>query len=163
MKKIILASLVLVSTAAFSADIPDPAKTPGALNPNVTQDNIQQTICVKGWTKTIRPPVRYTNNLKLQQMAELGLTGNPSDYEEDHLISLELGGHPKDPKNLWPQLWVGDWGARRKDVLETYLKTQVCKGTVTLSEAQTAMATDWVAAYKKYITENPKHLKKKSG
>jgi len=26
----------------------------------------------------------------------------PSHYEEDHLISLELGGNPRDPKNLWP-------------------------------------------------------------
>ena len=26
-----------------------------------------------------------------------------SDYQEDHLISLELGGNPTDPRNLWPE------------------------------------------------------------
>jgi hypothetical protein len=36
-------------------------------------------------------------------MHDMGLVGNPKDYEEDHLISLELGGAPRDPKNLWPQ------------------------------------------------------------
>ena len=29
--------------------------------------------------------------------------GSISDYQEDHLISLELGGHPTDPRNLWPE------------------------------------------------------------
>ena len=33
----------------------DPARTLGVLNPNVTQRNINATICVHGWTKTIRP------------------------------------------------------------------------------------------------------------
>jgi len=84
-------------------------------------------------------------------MKDLGLTGNPRDYEEDHLISLELGGHPSDPKNLWPQAWNGDWGAHKKDVIETKLKTLVCKGTITLKEAQDAISTDWVAAYNKYV------------
>jgi hypothetical protein len=43
---------------------PDPETTPGVINPEVTQANIQQTICVKGWTTTIRPPASYTNSLK---------------------------------------------------------------------------------------------------
>jgi len=29
----------------------------------------------------------------------------PSHYEEDRLISLELGGNPRDPKNLWLEMW----------------------------------------------------------
>jgi hypothetical protein len=120
-------------------------------NPAVTQANINQTICVSGWTKTIRPPVSYTNKLKLKQMKELGLTGEPRDYEEDHHISLELGGHPTDPKNLWPEKWDGEWGAHKKDVIETRLKRMVCTGQISLADAQHAIATDWVAAYKKYI------------
>lgn len=155
MKKTVLLFLVYCSTI-YASDLPDIVKTPGALNPSVTQENIQQTICVAGWTKTIRPSSSYTNRLKSQQMVELGLTGNPSEYEEDHIISLELGGHPSDPKNLWPQAWGGDWGAHRKDVLETHLKHQVCKGVITLSEAQGAIANDWIAAYKKYIVANSK-------
>ena len=151
MNKILLALLVSLSTTAFAADVPDSKITPGVINPNVTQDNIKQTICVSGWTKTIRPPASYTNKLKAKQMAALGLTGKASDYEEDHLISLELGGNPTDPKNLWPQPWNGDWGAHKKDVIETRLKVLVCSGKITLAEAQHVISTDWVAAYKQYI------------
>jgi hypothetical protein len=43
---------------------PDPELTPGATNSNVTQANIQETICKSGWTDTIRPPTSFTNNLK---------------------------------------------------------------------------------------------------
>src|ERR1035437_2160395 len=69
--------------------LPDPSCTPGAIDQKVTQDNIKQTICVKGYTKTVRPPVSYTNKLKIQQIAAYGyLDKNPRDYEEDHLISL---------------------------------------------------------------------------
>jgi hypothetical protein len=150
MKKILLIASLLSATA-FAADLPDPVRTPGVTNPDVTQANINKTICVPHWTETIRPPVSYTNKLKLKQMKELGLTGHPLDYEEDHLISLQLGGHPKDPKNLWPQEWDADWGAHRKDVIETRLKRMVCTGQITLAEAQHAIATDWVATYKKYI------------
>jgi len=141
--------MALLSSTAFAGDLPDPVKTPGAINPLVTQDNIKTTICVKGWTKTIRPPVTYTNRLKKKQMADMNLPGKMSDYEEDHLISLELGGHPTDPKNLWPQLWVGQWGARKKDVVETRLNRLVCAGKITLADAQKMVSTDWIDAYKK--------------
>ena len=155
MKSALLA-LSLVSSFAFAGDLPDPAVTPGVTNPAVTQDNIKDTICKIGWTKTIRPTASYTNKLKLTQMAAAKLPGSPRDYEEDHLISLELGGNPTDPANLWPELWVSPtgWGARKKDVIETYLKRQVCGGRVTLAEAQQAIRTDWIAAYKKYIPLN---------
>ncbi len=46
-------------------DLPDSKCTPGAVNPNVTQDNIQNTICVSGYTTQIRPSTSYTNKLKV--------------------------------------------------------------------------------------------------
>ena len=150
MKYTLLVSM-LICSSVFAGDLPDAKVTPGAINPEVTQANIGDTICVSGWTKTIRPSVGYTNKLKKQQMAAAGLSGAPSLYEEDHLISLELGGSPTDPKNLWPELWDGEWGAHKKDVIETHLKSMVCKGQITLAEAQREIATDWIAAYKKYI------------
>ena len=80
---------------------PDPDTTPGMINPEVTQANIQQTICVRG-TATIRPPISYTNTLKRQQLQAVRYTDkNQAHYEEDHFISLELGGNPRDAKNLW--------------------------------------------------------------
>lgn len=153
MKKILMASALLLSINAFAGDLPDAAMTPGATNPDVTQATINDTICKSGWTKTIRPNNAYFTRLKHYQMAQMKLEGNPSDYEEDHLISLELGGAPKDPKNLWPQKWYTDsgWGAHKKDVIETRLKRLVCTHQLTLEEAQKAVAEDWIAAYKKYV------------
>jgi len=152
------AALYVLMACGFvqAADLPDPTVTPGATNPAVTQDTIKDTICKIGWTKTIRPPNGYTSKLKVQQMRDLGLTGSPREYEEDHLISLELGGHPTDPKNLWPEPWTSDNSARKKDALETYLKRQVCAGRVTLAEAQQAIATNWIAAYDKYMPARKK-------
>jgi hypothetical protein len=74
---------------------------------------------VSGWTKTIRPPASYTDALKVKQMQEYHETGGPSGYEEDHLIPLELGGAPRNPKNLWPEPHTE---SKVSDPLETALK-----------------------------------------
>src|SRR5213594_3911921 len=108
---------------------PNYAPPVGALNPQVTQANISVTICKPGWTRTIRPAVSYTNALKLKQMKERQLPGRMQDYEEDHLVSLELGGHPTNLLNLWPQLWKQ---ARVKDKWETSLNRAVCALRMTL-------------------------------
>jgi hypothetical protein len=111
----------------------DPVRTPGVLNPDVTQATINATICMRGWTKTIRPPTSYTNELKQKQMREYAVGGSMSDYQEDHLISLELGGHPTDPRNLWPQPYPR---ASEVDTIENDLNDRVCSGELTLAEAQ---------------------------
>lgn len=146
MLAIIIAAVVQAS-APHSAYLPDPRVTPGALNPAVTQSNIRTTICVSGWTKTIRPPASYTNKLKLTQMKALRLTGSPRLWEEDHFISLEIGGNPTSPSNLWPEPWADPWGAHKKDRYENYLHREVCAGRMTLAQAQQAITTDWVAGY----------------
>jgi hypothetical protein len=113
--------------------VADPVRTPGVLNPDVTQATIGSTICVTGWTRTIRPSTEYTNALKRKQMRAYRETGAESDYQEDHLISLELGGHPTDPRNLWPEPYPR---ASRVDTIENDLNRQVCDGSLTLAEAQ---------------------------
>jgi hypothetical protein len=118
---------------AANAILADPVRTPGVLNPDVTQANIRSTICRHGWTRTIRPPTEYTNTLKTKQMRQYGETGSLSDYQEDHLISLELGGHPTDPRNLWPEPYPR---AADVDKIENELNAQVCSGELTLAEAQ---------------------------
>lgn len=140
---------VLLALAAILPTVP------GATNPAVTQANIHQTVCVSGWTKTVRPPVGYTNKLKAQQMKAEGLTDSPRDYEEDHLISLQLGGSPTSPLNLWPEPYAGPEGARRKDVVEDALKRLVCSGKMPLADAQTAIRTNWIIAYRKYVGPLP--------
>src|SRR2546423_578010 len=135
----LLVALALFAASAFARDLPDKTRTPGVANPDVTQDNIDQTICVSGWTKTVRPPTSYTNELKQQQIKEYAYADKkPGDYEEDHLISLQLGGHPTDPKNLWPEPYNQACGARIKDVLETRLKRLVCDRKLPLADAQRA-------------------------
>jgi hypothetical protein len=109
------------------------ALTPGVLNPAVTQATVRSTICRRGWTRTVRPPTSYTNALKLRQMPAYGETGPPSAYQEDHLISLELGGNPSDPRNLWPEPYPR---AAEVDRIENDLNAQVCAGKLPLAEAQ---------------------------
>ena len=124
------------TTAVPQLILPDPTMTPGVLNRKVRQSTIKKTICKSGWTKTIRPPVRYTNALKVKQMILYGETGTPSDYEEDHFVPLELGGSPINPKNLWPEPHSQ---SRLSDPLETKLKRQVCAGLITLKNARAAI------------------------
>jgi len=108
-------------------------RVPGVLNPDVTQSTVGSTICVRGWTRTVRPPVSYTNELKLRQMRAYGETGPPSAYQEDHLVSLELGGDPTDPRNLWPEPYPR---ASDVDRIENELNAKVCDGTLPLADAQ---------------------------
>lgn len=141
---------------------PQSDMTPGTTNPLITQSTIFQTICNPHWsTSTIRPSVSYTNKLKVQQIKEYDLTDtNLSDYEEDHLISLELGGNPTDPQNLWPEPYVAsvqDGGAKSKDTVENYLHKEVCSGQINLQEAQKEISTDWYAVYKQ-IEKNTTNL-----
>lgn len=152
-------TLILVAALlAAGADLPDSATTPGAVNAAVSQETIKSTICVSGWTKTIRPPASYTNKLKASQLAAGPYKSSAalSDFEEDHLISLEIGGNPTDPRNLWPEHWSAPYGAHQKDQLENYLHRAVCAGTMTLADAQQAMRSNWVAAYDRYITKKGK-------
>jgi hypothetical protein len=126
-------ALVLARRSVVPAVVADPIRTPGVLNPDVTQATIGTTICVQGWTRSVRPPTEYTNALKLRQMRAYGETDPPSAFQEDHLISLELGGHPTDPRNLWPEPYPR---AAHVDTIENELNAQVCAGSLTLAEAQ---------------------------
>jgi len=134
------------------------------VNPDISPANVQATICNPNWsTKAVRPPASYTNVLKKQQLADARFQDKtPAHYEEDHLISLELGGHPRDPKNLWSEMWgtpdqpltshgpfpASIIGAKSKDKVENALKAAVCAGTLTLHEAPRTIATDWFKYYR---------------
>ena len=77
--------LALMQRAGVPAVVADPARTPGVLNPDVTQATIATTICVRGWTRSVRPPTEYTTALKLRQMRAYGETGPPSAFQEERL------------------------------------------------------------------------------
>jgi len=155
----VIAVLALTIPSAEAAStppagfLPNAKRTPGATNGAVTQATIYRTICVRGYTTRIRPPESYTYALKRNQLASgyayHGIMST-SFYEEDHLIALELGGAPRDPKNLWPEPYAGPYGAHVKDKLENRLHVLVCNGSMALRTAQHLIATNWYAAYLRY-------------
>ncbi len=130
-----------------SSNLPDPNCTPGEADPNVTQANINQTICVRGYTKTVRPPTNITSTLKKVSMQQYGFIDSSSNYEYDHLISLELGGSPQDTRNLWPEPGASP---NPKDKVENKLHSLVCSGAIQLTEAQRRIATNWTTALAGY-------------
>ena|SRR5258708_7857993 len=154
---IALAGLASAQAARFDLDapapfVPDNTRTPGMINYHVTQANIAQTICVPGWTSTIRPSTSYTNRLKAQQMRALHLPGKVSEYEEDHLVPLCLGGHPTDHRNLWPEPRDGQWAAKFKDQLEASVCRALCRGVMTLEEGRAIfLRPDWTKEYTEFF------------
>src|ERR1019366_2647199 len=148
----------------FASDLPNPSLTPGAIDNSITQQNIHRTVCIKGYTKTIRPPTNYTNKLKKRQLREYGYDDrNPKHYEEDHLIPLSIGGNPRDPHNLWPEPRLSEWSASKKDQLEFVIYRMVCDGQISLAEAQHEMSTNWIEAHKKYVHASGKRHGRRFG
>lgn len=140
--------LCLAKMAAAAAFLPLPIAAQD-INPFINQSNIQSTICTSGWSAASRPPVRYTNKVKLALMDEEGFHFVlPSEFELDHWIPIELGGNPTSWKNLTLQAWPGPNGAHEKDKLENMLHREVCAGRVSLKDAQSCMAIDWHSCLK---------------
>jgi hypothetical protein len=101
------------------------------------------------YAKSVR---HVSGKVKAQVYREYGIAHHAAgEYEVDHLISLELGGS-NDIKNLWPESYRTEpWNAHVKDKLEDRLHALVCAGRLSLPEAQKAIATDWIAAYRRYV------------
>jgi hypothetical protein len=122
--------------------LPDPACTPGSVDPAETQKNIKSTICVSGWTATVRPPESQTNYAKYHVAYPAYHIKASTVSELDHLVPLELGGS-NDITNLWPE--VGKI-PNPKDKVENALKRAVCAGKIKLAAAQNAIASNWITA-----------------
>ena len=100
----LICTTLSLSVLGQSSPLPDPRLTPGSIDPSVTQENIHTTVCIKGYTDSVRPDKEYTNRLKHEQLRQYRYPDlNPRNYEQDHLIPLNIGGNPSDPKNLWSQ------------------------------------------------------------
>jgi hypothetical protein len=145
------AVLVFSTQAYASGSAPDASTTPGATDPAVTQANIHQTICVPGYSRTVRPPSWYTSKLKHRQLAVEGIYGRMRDFAEDHLIPISVGGNPRDERNLWPEPRFGFWNAEKKDQLEDVMHRMVCRGEISLAKGQEAFRGDWTIAYRHYV------------
>ncbi len=172
MRTLIVAALLLVlaaSAAAYTVQhqpaagschargtgnlaLPDSHCTPGLRDRHVSQRNLGSTICHAGYSRSVRPPTSVTGPEKLDSMKAYGDRDSPRHYEYDHLISLELGGSPNDPRNLWPEPGASP---NPKDRVENRLHAQVCRGAISLASAQHQIATDWVAAYRRLFGTTP--------
>jgi len=157
-------ALLCMLTAACAAlaqhnpALPDANLTPGTIDPYVTPQNLHSTVCVKGYTASVRPDKRVTNRLKREQIRQYRYADtNPQNYEQDHLIPLSIGGSPSDPQNLWPQPRKGEWGAEQKNDLEFVVYKLVCQGKLPLAEAQQRIARNWIEAYQAWVPSH-QHL-----
>ncbi len=113
------------------------------LNAAVTPATLSTTICVSGYTATIRPPVSFTDRLKVHQIATYRYADTSvANYEEDHVISLELGGAPAASANLFPEPHIV---STVDDTMENNLHDQVCRGQLRLADAQLRLFTIKVA------------------
>src|SRR5579859_1206056 len=130
--------LDLVLAILLAVAMPDPKLTPGVVKAGVTKE----IVCKVGYTQDARHVTTATKRLVFQRYGIEWTKENRKLYEVDHLISLELGGDNV-VENLWPEPWEPKPGARQKDVVETTLHRRVCKGELTLEEAQAKIRTDW--------------------
>jgi hypothetical protein len=108
----------------------------------VTQADIQSTICVSGYTHTVRPPESQTERFKFSQAYPAYGLAAGRQSELDHLVPLELGG-ANDAANLWPEAGSVP---NPKDAVEGALNRAVCDGRISLSRAQRAIARNWETA-----------------
>lgn len=133
---------------ASAAYLPDRRLTPGA-----TQPVSREQLCVAPETSASgisdETALRVFDQYRIREP-------RAGAYEVDYLITPALGGSA-DIRNLWPQPYTqGEWNARVKDALEDYLRAEVCGGRMDLATAQHEIASNWVAAYRKYFsTERP--------
>lgn len=159
--KYVLVLLAFTTNLLAAPILPDKTLTPG--NVYTTDWSIACAAHTGNEDDSIR---KVTTKTKKLVYKSYGLTGNHTGYcnetkrgcELDHLISLKLGGSDE-PSNLWPQSYGGEWSATKKDNLEKTLIARVCRTStlhpkrLPLEEAQKAIASNWVEAYKKYVVD----------
>lgn len=121
--------------------LPDRSCTPGAVDPAVTQTNIDSTICRPEYTDSVRPPESQTEAFKWD-VAEPAYGQRDVSGELDHLVPLELGGD-NDARNLWVE--AGSI-PNPKDAIENALNHAVCHGQIPLRRAQQEIARNWIKA-----------------
>jgi hypothetical protein len=128
-----IAVLMLCTNTAGAAPLPT--------NPDVTPDNIATTICVSGYSHTVRPPSQVTGAIKRRLLSDAGLPPDMvHDFILDHIIPISVGGSPDDPRNMVLQPKAE---ASLKDRAENRAHSLVCTHRLDLRQAQQTMWSDW--------------------
>ena len=134
-----LTSLNVGATGMATAVSPDTTCTPGAVDPDVTQENYLVLVCAPGYADKVRPAAQYLEDLKLRQMKWYRLTQSPEEIEMSYVVPLELGGAPRDPRNLWPAPKTNAYKEIIPAILAT-IRRRACSAEITLAEAQIRIA-----------------------
>ncbi len=131
-----------LAATASAALMPNAGLTPGAVAPLTAAE-----LC-----EGARPSRVVSLQAQREVLMAYGMErAAPGAFELDALVTPELGGTTT-AANLWPQRYDAPvWNALVKDQLERLLPELVCSRQVELSVAQRDLATDWIAAYKKYF------------
>ena len=155
----VIAGACLAACSTFGWEKPfapaTPASSPGAvppelLAPEVSQETAPATICAADYAQRVRAPENVTNPIKLRLLNQNGL-GEAQLYRLEQRIPLELGGHPREPRNFVLESWEEEANAKRKLQLASTLRSLVCDRKLGLREAQAAYFVDWRAAYERYV------------
>lgn len=136
--------LLLLAPSSASAQLADHALTPGVATKLSKAD-----VCSRTWGKDAR---HVTLSMKKQVFASYRIPWSAhAHYEVDHLISRELGG-ADEIANLWPEKWIGTWNAHQKDRAENATHRAVCRGDISLKDAQEQIARDWTVLYQRFVS-----------
>jgi len=125
---------------------PDRILTPGSVDPGATTAQL----C----TPTYLGTVALSSDVDRQEtFLRYGLPYPTAQdrFRLDHAVPVEIGGD-NSAANLWPMPVSADV-ADRKNALAVRLHDLVCAGTVPLGTAQQDVATDWYAAWRRYVVE----------
>lgn len=151
-----LALLVPAAAGAQTAAADVATSRAQLFNPDVTQATLGQTVCKPGWSASVRISSYEAAKIKKRQVLALYGPDMPDTaFEENHKIPISLGGNPASAANLVPQSYGGRWNARDSDKLELHLHSLLCKGIITLAQAQAAFIGDWREAYLFYFGGYP--------
>ena len=122
----------------------------GVFNPEVTQETVEQTICMPGYINTVRPSTNITQAVKQRLLKRSGRDSEDAvDYKLDYIVPVALGGHPSKAENFELQR---RWGAtaKRKSEIEAKLHCLVCSGEMALADAQREISSGWQTADQRY-------------
>jgi len=140
MRIIYLLLLILLMVADADAKVPS----------NTVRTTDIKDICTT-LTSTIRNvPQSVKKAVYKRDGGDLSKSGS---YEVDHRISLTVGG-TNDINNLKLQSYTGSCNAHHKDKLEVRFHSLVCKGKLSVSDAQDTLYNNWEDGYKKHIDAN---------
>ncbi len=164
---VILAFALLVGAQhpCQAAHLPDPALTPGVIDPACTVDTLKtnDTRLRRNTSDALKAtvyeeydihligtvPVTHRNDEVAQKKVFDGYCNGPQGCEVDHRVPLEVCGADVE-ENLWIQPYDGPDNAHCKDQLENRTKREVVSGRISLAEGQARfLAPDWTTEYLK--------------